>query len=284
LPAAAEASVGGCTQLTGPPRLARSHPPPWGAPRAAGHLIRDCPKIAEERAAGRQERPTKAQLAAAAAVERSGFKHPNEGCWFCLANPQVEKHLVVSVGSECYLALAKGALTPDHVLIIPLGHFPSTGELPESARAELEQYKAALRTAFEAAGKAPLFFEVNTRSPHTHVQVIPVPKEKAAAVGPVLEVQAAKLGFKLETEDPADGLRGSYFRAELPEAGKVLFRAIGPADRFPVQFGRHSMANLLELPDRMDWKACVKPTDAEKADAAAFRAFFRPYDFTLADA
>lgn len=29
-------------------------------------------------------------------------------CWFCLASPSVEKHLVITVGNSTYLALAKG--------------------------------------------------------------------------------------------------------------------------------------------------------------------------------
>lgn len=29
-------------------------------------------------------------------------------CWFCLASPSVEKHLVITVGNSVYLALAKG--------------------------------------------------------------------------------------------------------------------------------------------------------------------------------
>lgn len=44
------------------------------------------------------------------------FKHPRKQriefdkskCWFCLASPSVEKHLVVTVGNSTYLALAKG--------------------------------------------------------------------------------------------------------------------------------------------------------------------------------
>lgn len=31
-------------------------------------------------------------------------------CWFCLASPSVEKHLVITVGTCVYLALAKGNL------------------------------------------------------------------------------------------------------------------------------------------------------------------------------
>lgn len=42
-------------------------------------------------------------------------------CWFCLSSPKVEKHLVTSVGQKVYLALAKGGLTPDHVLVSHIG-------------------------------------------------------------------------------------------------------------------------------------------------------------------
>jgi hypothetical protein len=34
-----------------------------------------------------------------------------ENCWFCLANVNLEKHLVVSVGSSVYMAMPKGPLT-----------------------------------------------------------------------------------------------------------------------------------------------------------------------------
>lgn len=50
---------------------------------------------------------------------------PKGPCWFCLGSPEVEKHLVVSVGTSVYLALAKGGLNEQHVLILPIGHFQS---------------------------------------------------------------------------------------------------------------------------------------------------------------
>jgi hypothetical protein len=46
---------------------------------------------------------------------------PPQPCWFCLSNVGVEKHLVIAIGDSCYLALAKGGLTQDHVLILPVG-------------------------------------------------------------------------------------------------------------------------------------------------------------------
>ncbi len=45
-------------------------------------------------------------------------------CWFCLASPEVEKHLIVSVGDECYVALAKGGIDWNNLLIVPIGTAP----------------------------------------------------------------------------------------------------------------------------------------------------------------
>ena len=56
-------------------------------------------------------------------------------CWFCLGSPQVEKHLVASVGTHAYVALPKGELTPGHVLILPIQHVASMASLPQVKRA-----------------------------------------------------------------------------------------------------------------------------------------------------
>ncbi len=49
-----------------------------------------------------------------------------------LSGTEVEKHLVVSVGDHSYMALPKGGLTPDHVLILPISHYASSLEVPSS--------------------------------------------------------------------------------------------------------------------------------------------------------
>lgn len=62
-----------------------------------------------------------------------------ESCWFCLASAAVEKHLIISIGSESYLALAKGGMVPDHVLILPVGHHQSLPTLPDAVEEEIEK-------------------------------------------------------------------------------------------------------------------------------------------------
>lgn len=41
---------------------------------------------------------------------------------------------------QVYLALAKGGLVSQHVLIIPVTHHFSTTSIPESVASEIEQY------------------------------------------------------------------------------------------------------------------------------------------------
>ncbi|CAI7883921.1 unnamed protein product [Closterium sp. NIES-54] len=95
-------------------------------------------------------------------------------CWFCLASPKVETHLVVSVGEHCYVALPKGPLVPGHVLILPIEHFPSVISLPSDALAEMWRYMGALRRCFEAQGQTVVAFErfLQLRAAtHAHVNV-----------------------------------------------------------------------------------------------------------------
>jgi Protein similar to CwfJ C-terminus 1 len=95
---------------------------------------------------------------------RTNTPIPASECWFCLSNPKLayvhcpfhslglpslrrRKHLLVSLGEECYITLTKGGL-PDttssdprmrelfpipgggHVLIVPISHHPTFLSLP----------------------------------------------------------------------------------------------------------------------------------------------------------
>jgi hypothetical protein len=55
-----------------------------------GHFIRDCPQAKKKDKA----------------MKKLGRDFSQ--CWFCLSNPSLEKHLIVSIGEETYLAVAKG--------------------------------------------------------------------------------------------------------------------------------------------------------------------------------
>ncbi|PIO22963.1 hypothetical protein AB205_0076070, partial [Aquarana catesbeiana] len=104
-------------------------------------------------------------------------KHPQPTgpCWFCLASPEVEKHLVVSIGEHCYIALAKGGLMSDHILILPIGHYQAMVDLSTEVVEECEKYKASLKKFYKSKEKRYVMFERNYRSQHLQLQVVPLP-------------------------------------------------------------------------------------------------------------
>lgn len=87
---------------------------------------------------------------------------PHADCWFCLANPQVEKHMIVDIADRMYTAVPKGGLTPLHMLLIPIAHLPSLAYADAETRREAAALIRAARTAFHQQARLHL---TTTRSP-----------------------------------------------------------------------------------------------------------------------
>ncbi|NXL67458.1 C19L1 protein, partial [Chordeiles acutipennis] len=213
---------------------------------------------------------------------------PTGPCWFCLASPEVEKHLVVSIGTHCYLALAKGGLLPDHVLILPIGHYQSVVDLSSEVVEEVTKYKSALKEFFRSKGKRYVLFERNYRSQHLQLQVIPVPLDhctsediKESFIAQAQEQQIDLLEIPEHSDITQLAPPGTpYFYVELDTGEKLFHRIRG---RFPLHFGRWVLASeaLLALPQRVDWRRCAAERPQEAAQARAFRRDFQPFDFAL---
>lgn len=73
---------------------------------------------------------------------------PHAECWFCLANPQVEKHMIVDIGDLLYTAVPKGGLVPQHLLLVPIAHVPSLAYANSDTRREARLTIEKLRSAF----------------------------------------------------------------------------------------------------------------------------------------
>ncbi|KAM4678449.1 CWF19-like protein 1 isoform 2-T2 [Discoglossus pictus] len=219
-------------------------------------------------------------------------KHPQPTgpCWFCLASPEVEKHLVVSIGTHCYVALAKGGLTPDHVLILPIGHYQSMVDMASEVVEEVGQYKAALKKFFRTKEKRYVMFERNYRSQHLQLQVVPLPLQCCTTedIKETFIVQAQEQNIELlEIPEHSDIKQivqpgAPYFYVEL-DSGEKLFHRI--KKNFPLQFGREVLASeaILNIPTRADWRECKSSREEEESLAKAFRAEFEPFDFSLQD-
>ncbi|XP_068163064.1 CWF19-like protein 1 [Antennarius striatus] len=215
---------------------------------------------------------------------------PPGPCWFCLASPQVEKHLVVSIGSHCYLALAKGGLTRDHVLILPIGHYQAVPDLGPQVLEEVDRYKTALRGFYRSRGARCVLFERNYRSQHLQLQVVPVPMDRCATadIKEAFMVQAQEQQMELMEVPEHTDLKQiappgtPYFYVEL-DSGEKLFHRI--RKHFPLQFGREVLASeaVLNIPTRADWKECKQSREEEEENCKQLRDEFQPYDFALED-
>ncbi|XP_069543627.1 LOW QUALITY PROTEIN: CWF19-like protein 1 [Brachyistius frenatus] len=219
-------------------------------------------------------------------------RHPQPPgpCWFCLASPQVEKHLVISIGSHCYVALAKGFLTPQHVLILPIGHYQSVVELSSEVVEEMEKYKSALRSFYKSKGQRCVLFERNYRSQHLQLQVVPVPLDRCTTedIKDAFTVQAQEQRMELMEIPEHTDLKQiappgtPYFYVELDSGEKLFYRI---QKHFPLQFGREVLASepLLNIPTRADWKECKQSREEEEESCKLLRDAFQPFDFAWED-
>ncbi|XP_063303894.1 CWF19-like protein 1 [Pelobates fuscus] len=219
-------------------------------------------------------------------------KHPQPTgpCWFCLASPEVEKHLVVSIGDNCYVALAKGGLISDHVLILPVGHYQSMVDLSSEVIEEVEKYKNALRKFFRTKGKRYVMFERNYKSQHMQLQVVPLPLQSCTTedIKETFIVQAQEQNIELlEIPEHTDIKQivqpgTPYFYVEL-DSGEKLFHRI--KKNFPLEFGREVLASeaMLNIPTRAHWKECKSSPAEEESLAKSFRGDFEQFDFSLQD-
>lgn len=211
-------------------------------------------------------------------------------CWFCLSSPNVESHLIISIGENIYCALPKGPLVDDHVLLIPVEHSPSTLSLLPDCQREIYRFQCSLRVYCKTQGKEILFFElISKRGTHANLQAIPIPHAKASAVRSIFNLAAKRLGFEFQIIKDEAGSeerkllkaqfdsKFGFFYVELP-GGTILWHAIDENENFPVQFGREVMAGLLKIPDKADWRNCKLSKDEEVKMAEALKMQFRDFD------
>ncbi len=224
-----------------------------------------------------------------------------------MSSEQYEAHLVASIAEAAYIALPKGGINGDHVLIIPVEHHPALVNAPIPVRKEVEAYKASLAKYYAAKGQYMVAFErvAITRNPaHTHMQVGGLPAPNAAAAPPIIRAEAARAGVPLTPLPPGETLQDyvvtalqgnvplQYLYVELhsppspsaagggTQAEVHRFLHVVPAGASqPLQFGRDLMCALLQLPHRKHWRDCKLSQEQEEQLTTAFREGFQQYDF-----
>jgi hypothetical protein len=225
-------------------------------------------------------------------------------CWFCLSNAQCAKHLIVTIGTECYVAMPKGQLpsTSDgsspipgggHVLIIPIEHIASLrGSDDDAGRRsiaqEMEQWRSALRKAYSSFNAVMVSWEIcrtsNTRAGHMQCQVLPIPRRRFDGLKQYVREMAKEADYEFE-EDQERAKRffsldeqtghDDYFRFDFD--GETWLMLIKPERRFNLQFPRQTLAAYLGTPDRADWRKCARSEAIETAENKAFKSAFQEF-------
>eukprot|EP00929_Paragymnodinium_shiwhaense_P051810 TRINITY_DN26014_c0_g1_i2.p1 TRINITY_DN26014_c0_g1~~TRINITY_DN26014_c0_g1_i2.p1 ORF type:complete len:647 (+),score=118.05 TRINITY_DN26014_c0_g1_i2:117-2057(+) len=228
---------------------------------------------------------------------------PHHECWFCLVNPNVEKHMIITATTDVYVAGTRGPINPLHVLVLPVKHAPCFAACPSELQEKLSTHVAAIRKMCQEAGKDCIVWERwipmgNSAANHMQIQVVPVDRKQAGEAMDALEAVAEKRlsGAKLKRvaahsdvinhlKDTGDATSSPYIYFEIPgdntARGRTIERFVyagsreGP--RVPMNLGREVACHLLGCENKVDWKQCVQDRDAEKALAAAFRDKFKAF-------
>ncbi|TMW45291.1 hypothetical protein DOY81_009632 [Sarcophaga bullata] len=206
-------------------------------------------------------------------------------CWFCLSSPDIEKHLIISIGDHFYLALAKGPINDYHILILSITHVPCAAQLSEDEWKELIKFKKTLKKFFDDHNQVVCFTERNYKSSHLQINIFSIDKGYAWKIQHAFEDKAEEFNLEFETI-PEATLRqilpnqGPYFVAELPSDVTLITRQM---KRFPIHFARDVFCseNLLNCDEKVDWRECKLDKDTEMNLVASFKEKFSKYDFTL---
>lgn len=217
----------------------------------------------------------------------------NNPCWFCLSSPNVEKHLIIAIGEYCYLTLAKGGLTDDHLLVIPIEHYQATIDKNNSNELlnELDRFKSSLVEYFKRDSKGVVFFERNFRSVHWQLQVVPIPDARMEHIEDKIKTISSKHYKGLNYIDiPKD----SSLRDMIPCKAPYVYWQIEPIEKrfvsqitvknnfFPLQLSRTTLADpsILDKEENIDWKKCVKSKDDYIVLADKIKSQYNEFDFT----
>ncbi|PRP87593.1 hypothetical protein PROFUN_04620 [Planoprotostelium fungivorum] len=227
---------------------------------------------------------TKRQAAAAPQQEDKSRqqKKARGTCWFCLGEDGAEHHLVASIGEHLYMALPKGPINQDHVLIIPINHVHQQ-QLGRAGEQELERYKEALKKCYQDKGMDVIFFEMRGIH-HCNINAVGVSRKVVEQAEEAFISSAKRIGYRLSKMNGRETILDyvpnhdePYFYLELPDA-----RYIYHGSSFPFQFAREVMVYLLGLGGEViDWRNCQVVKDVETKHVEEFKRKFKSYDFNL---
>lgn len=217
-----------------------------------------------------------------------------ENCRFCFDNAGFEKHLLIAMGIDVYLAAPScQSLVDGHCLLVPVEHTVSSMLLDENVWSEIEIFRKGLTAMFAKQEKDAVFMETYTstkRKAHMFIECIPIPKD----VGELAPMYFKKAILESDEEwsdnhkvidTSKKGVRSSlpaglpYFFVEFGTDGGFA-HIIENIDKFPHYFGKEVCGGMLDVEPRLWLKPPRENFDRQKEKVTKLSEWWSPFDWT----
>ncbi|XP_061683945.1 CWF19-like protein 2 [Syngnathoides biaculeatus] len=221
-----------------------------------------------------------------------------EKCRHCFGGQELQKHLIVAIGSKVYLSLPAGvSMTEGHCLICPLQHHCSATTLDEDVWSEIQLFRRSLVRMFESQELDCVFMETHMnprRRQHMVLECIPLPRElgdmapiyfKKAIMECDEEWAMNKKVVDLSSKDIRKAVpRGlPYFAVDFGLQGGFA-HVIENEQKFPPYFGKEVVGGMMDVEPRL-WRKLIRENfDDQRKKVLQFALWWKPYDCTKIEA
>jgi RNA recognition motif-containing protein len=217
---------------------------------------------------------------------------PNPDCWFCLANPSVDKDLIYTLdpSAEIYMSLSKGPISDLHSFVCPVTHFGCFAQASETVKNLCLEYSESFTSKMDAEGMDTIIFERwiplnSTAANHMQVHLVPVLKEKNREIDwtALLKEKGISAGIDFvqvrDHSEVAQKLAGvlnrvSYLFLSVSDgAERKCWLGIG---KMSFTFPREIVCSALGCPERIDWRSCEASVAETEKNVGKLRSLFHP--------
>ncbi|XP_077421825.1 CWF19-like protein 2 isoform X2 [Vanacampus margaritifer] len=221
-----------------------------------------------------------------------------EKCRHCFSSQELQKHLIVAIGSKVYLSLPAGvSMTDGHCLICPLQHNCSATTLDEDVWSEIQLFRRSLVRMFESQELDCVFMETHMnprKKRHMVLECIPLPRElgdmapiyfKKAIMECDEEWAMNKKVVDLSSKDIRRAVpRGlPYFAVDFGLQGGFA-HVIENEQKFPHYFGKEVVGGMMDLEPRI-WRKLIRENfDDQRKKVLQFAQWWKQYDCTKSEA
>ncbi len=199
------------------------------------------------------------------------LKRPISSCWFCLASTKCEERLIVEIYKHWYVAVPKGQITDQHVMLVPIAHVSGRGECGTEAREEMAEVMEKIR------GKLGdyLAFEYGKREEergiyHLYINIVPLESEQIEWLQTKFQSPLTISTYEMQPNSQLALLSPVYTLLSLHTAPVPLYQVLSEVPSFKSDPARALVCVLISKPDLGDWRQC-EDSAAETVNTARLR-------------